>query len=144
MSQKKARLNRARSLTKEIMSTPITSEISKTIMAHLLWSVPADEMRAHFTGAGPHATIRLVDASDSGHARELIIKVASQDALSLISAEVDDDLVQAVADDYHEFLDPLFPEGLVATVSLVMEDGSGPHIVLKVTPEDYVTGTVAE
>lgn len=140
MSQKKARLNRARSLTKEMMSMPITSEMSKTIMAHLLWSVPADEMRTHFTGAGPDTTIRLADASSLGHAPELTIKVASQDALSLISADVDDEMIQAVADNYHEFLDPLFPDGLVATVSVVRADGAGPHIVVRVTPEDYITG----
>ena len=117
-----------------------TPEMSKTIMAHVLWSVPADEIRAHFIGAGPNTTIRLVDAKATGHAPELTIRMASQDALSLISADVDDKMIQTVADDYHEVIDPLFPDGLVATVSVVREDGTGPHVVVRVTPEDYVTG----
>jgi len=140
VSQKKARLNRSRSLANEMMSMPITSEMSKTIMAHLLWSVPADEMQAHFIEAGPNVTIRLVDANDAGHAPELTIKMASEDALSLISAAADDEMIQVVADNYHGFLDPLFPDGLVATVSVSREDGSGPHIAVRVTPEDYFTG----
>jgi hypothetical protein len=113
--------------------------MSKTIMAHLLWSVPAVEMREHFFGVGPITTIRIVDACSPGHAPELTIKMASQDAMSLISAEVDDEMIQIVADAYHEFLDPLFPDGLVATVSVVREDESEPHIVVRITPEDYIT-----
>lgn len=139
MSQKKAKLNRARSLQKELESVFISSEMSKTIMAHLLWSVPADEMMAHFTGAGPITTIHLVDAAEQEHGPELTIRVATQDALTLISSDVDEDMIEAVAAEYHEFLDVHFPGDLIATVSIDMEDGSGPHIAVRVTPEDYIT-----
>ena len=139
MSQKKARLNRARSLAKQMRAVVISSEMSKSIMAHLLWSVPTDEMRAHFTGVGPITTIRLVDATGQGGGPELTIEVATQDALTLLSADIDDDMIEAVADEYHEFLDVLFPDDLIATVSVDREDGSGPRIVITVRPEDYIT-----
>jgi hypothetical protein len=48
-------------------------------------------------------------------------------------------MIETVADQYHEFLDVLFPEDLIATVSVDREDGSGPHIVITVRPEDYIT-----
>lgn len=139
VSQKKARLNRARDLAKQMSSVRISPEISKTIMAHLLWSVETDEMKTHFADAGPRITIRLVDAIEPGNRPELTIEMARQDALIVISADVDEEMIEVVADRYHEFLEPLFPDGLIATVSVDREDGSGSQVILRVTPEDYVT-----
>lgn len=137
MSQKKAMRNRFHRLAKEVTPILMPSDGHKTIMAHLLWSVPAREMRAHFVGAGPKTMIRLTDARDPAHAPELTLTIDTRDALVLISEEVDEDMIQIVADDYHELIEPLFPDGVIATVAIDMADGSAPHIAVMITPEDY-------
>jgi len=81
--------------------------------------------------------LTIADAGDAQSRPSVTLGVATEDAMKLISDEVDSDMIQAVTDDYFELLDPFFPEDFVATLSATRLDGSGAYDVVVIRPEDY-------
>ena len=134
MSRKKAMRNELRKLNREISIGPMRDEIGRVALTHVLWSLPPEEMKSKLVNAGSQLTIRIVGVLG---APELAMEFAIQDALMIIDEDPDDDMIDFVADRYHELTEPLFPEGQIVTLAIDRKDGSGADIVLIIRPEDY-------
>ena len=134
MSRKKALRNELRKLNKELSSGPSRNEIGKVALAHILWSLPPEEMKEKLFDAGPRLTIRIVGV---GGAPELAMAFEMGNAMTVIDEHPDYAMINEVADSYHELMEPLFPEGQIVTLAVDRKDGPGSDVVLTIRPEDY-------
>lgn len=137
MSQKKSYRNRLREFTNDLRSAVLSGDNWKTILAHLVWSLPPEEIKEHLVGAGPKITVSIVDACNPANGPNFKLELATEDAVELISDEVDADMIQVVTDQYFEILDPFFADGFIASLSVDRPGNTESHTIVRIHPEDY-------
>jgi hypothetical protein len=137
MSQKKARRNRLRKLNQDVglLSRELASspETGKIVMMHILWSLPQEELKARLEGAGPEITIEITDKGD--FPGKFTIKAATEDALKVISEDVDDELIIDAAMEFSRAFHPLLSDGYIATLSIDDLDGTGHKVAFTFNSE---------